>query len=149
MPEFESFSIPEKCIGCPKQHALATALQALEIAKDLMQETGINLIDETPEGLNAEIGELLPEEVAASALENLRKYLAGGLDSIDEAVTGAEASSQALALSCSGVLKMRASKGDFTYTVNICTSPSEYYINDYRQSSARIRVDNRTPPPQD
>lgn len=123
--------IPPKCEGCGVQCDLAQKLVGLIMKKNLGLQVGEQLIGDVPIfglGEDQELEQI--EELGIENIEELksgiRKLVGDGLDNIDDEIDSLNAEINANAIACDGVLKMRASKGDVTYTVSVCTSPRVY-----------------------
>jgi hypothetical protein len=145
MSGFESFdfqqsaTIPTQCEGCGVQCELRTALMGLQIAKHMMQQAAGGLVGESGEAFDAMIDEQVPAEVADQIKLDVRKMAGRDIESLDESIDRAQQEIDSNALSCSGVLKMRASKGDVTYTVSVCTSQKQY-VRDGRPSHLPVHI---------
>jgi len=126
MPDFSEITLPPQCEGCGVQCEAASRLMSLLISKQLAQQAGETLVGEDGERVDEMIDEAVPPEVANDVKHQLRMMVGKDMETIDQEIDSEQAGINANALACSGVLKMRASKGDVTYTANICTSPRVY-----------------------
>lgn len=91
-----------------------------------MEQAGENLVGDAGERFDEIIEAALPEAIADEAKQAIRQRVGKDLEEIDKEVAEIREDMDSNALSCSGILKMRASKGDVTYTVSVCTSPKVY-----------------------
>lgn len=125
-PESPVSTIPLKCEGCGIQCEANTKLERLLAIQGFMKSLGESLMG--PEGaeLDEMIDDSVPPEVAESVKKQFRMDVGEDLNTIDERTALLEDEIKANSLSCEGVLKMRASRGDVTYTVAVCTSPRAY-----------------------
>lgn len=122
----EILAIPEKCRDCPVQCELQARMGELLMAQQAMGSFGEALVGKKGEKFDEMIDATLPREVADEMKEVARKRVGFDLEKVDENIDETRQEIDAIALSCSGVLKMRATKGDVTYTVSLCTSPRVY-----------------------
>lgn len=77
---------------------------------------------EAGEQLDEIIEAHLPADEAEEIKQQTREAVSRGIDDIDKEIDAVQQEINANALSCAGVLKMRAAKDDVSYTVNVCTS---------------------------
>lgn len=122
IPEFE---IPPKCEDCGVVCDLKKKLTALLINKHIVNHVGESLMSNGQE-FDEMIDENIPLEMADEVKKQLRSSVVEGLDNIDENIESIQADINANTLACDGILKMRATKGDATYIVGVCTSPRAY-----------------------
>lgn len=114
--------VPAKCNGCPIQCELKSQIAELVFAKHLATVLGGSLIGESGERFDEILDEHLPEDAAEAFKRNARDAVSRGMDDIDHEIEATTQEINANALSCEGNLKMRAAKGDVSYTVSVCTS---------------------------
>lgn len=118
--------LPERCRDCAVQCGNFATLAALMHHKEMGNMIGESLVGDEGKEFDEMLDSHLPVEIAEEAKVHLRQSIGDGLEDIDQRVTGIKDKISADALACDGVLKMRASKGDVTYTVGVCTSQREY-----------------------
>jgi hypothetical protein len=146
MIDLESFpTLPEKCRGCGIQSELGAKLFALLIIKHLAEETGESLVGEPGERFDAMVEARMPGEAADEAKQFIRKAVGSRIDDLDQHITDTQDEIAANALSCGGILRMRAVKGDVAYTAGICTS-ARIHIRDGAPSQipTEVRVQSRS-----
>lgn len=118
--------LPDRCKGCAVQCENFAELAGLMVHKEMGNMIGESLVGDEGKEFDEMLDSRLPEDIAEEAKVHLRQSVGDGLEDIDQRVTDIKDKISADALACDGVLKMRASKGDVTYTVNVCTSQREY-----------------------
>ncbi len=126
LSELYDVDIPDECRGCAVQCENFSKLEGLMVHKEMGNMIGESLMGDEGKEFDEMLESRLPEEVAEGVKTHLRQSIVDGLDDIDQRVSNIKDKISADALACDGVLKMRASKGDVTYTVNVCTSQREY-----------------------
>lgn len=114
--------VPEKCRNCAVQCELSAELGKILVTKFLYEDFGEKLVGEDGQEFDRIIESTYPEDMAEEAKSNIRKVTGDSMEMIDRDIEDKRAEINANALSCSGPLKMRASKGGITYTVTVCTS---------------------------
>ncbi len=140
MSGFENFSftnltsavdaaVPAKCEGCAVQCDLKSKLGTLLFEKHMAETIGGTLVGKDGEEFDAMLEANFSEEEAILAKQSARQFIGQGIDAVDDEITATHRQIDTNALSCSGVLKMRAAKDDVRYTVSVCTS-ARVYIRD-------------------
>lgn len=145
MFEFEPEIITaKKCQGCGVQCEAGSRLLSLLFMKHMANRAGESLIGEDGQAFDAMIDEQVPTEFAEEIKQSIRKMVGEDMSDLDQRIDEAKQDKAANELACDGVLKMRASKGDVTYTVNVCTSP-RVYLRDGNQPDhlpAHVRAES-------
>jgi hypothetical protein len=118
--------VPEKCSGCGVQCDLSIQLAGVMAMKRTVEHAGESLMGEPGERFDAMVEAMVPEEIADRAKESIRMSVGEDIGEMDKSIEGIQDDINANALSCDGVLKMRASREGVTYTVNVCTSRRIY-----------------------
>lgn len=119
-------AIPESCADCGVQCELGAQLARMLAIKHMMTHVAESLIGDSGESFNAMVDESAPVEIADQIKQFARSSTATNLDEIDRDIDATKEQIKTNANSCSGPLKMRASKNDTTYTVSVCTSADQY-----------------------
>ena len=140
LPEFE---IPPKCEGCGVICDAKSKLKGLLFNKYAISHFGEHLMTDGDE-FDAMIDENLPAEVADEIKKQARTTVVDGLDTLDSDIESIYADINANTLACDGILKMRATKGDATYTVSVCTSPRAYFRDSGTPRHISTHVDVRS-----
>lgn len=121
--------IPPKCKDCGIQCELGSELVRLLVAKHVVEEEAGGLVGESGDEFDTMVDEQVPMELADEVKRTVRQSASEDLDDIDYAIDEVNREMDSNALACSGILRMRARKGDVSYTVSVCTS-SKQYIRD-------------------
>lgn len=124
--DLEEAAVPAKCEGCGVQCELTHDLIRLLLSKHLANTAGERLVGDAGKDFDCLVDEHVPEEIADQIKTGFRKSLGNDIANLDEEIETTKQEIQANELACSGVFKMRATRGDVTYTVNVCTSPRIY-----------------------
>lgn len=132
-------AMPESCGDCAVQCDLATELGKLIFAKHLSTFASEHLVGEAGEEFNAMIDQQVPPEHAEEVKKAIRGAAAAGMDDVDMEIDRTKDEMNFNAAACDGVLKMRATKADTTYTATICTSSAQYPISDKNHVSSHIK----------
>lgn len=117
----------------------------LLVQKETGNSVGASLLADKSELLDEMTADHLSNAITEEMITELRQHVGDKLDDIDRAIDNAKEEITANTLACSGFLKMRASKGDVTYTVAVCTSPREYTrdTSGYEHLPAHISATSR------
>jgi hypothetical protein len=136
-------SVPDKCSGCGVQCDLSMDLARAMAMKRAAEHAGGSLVGEAGERFDAMVEAMVPEEIADEAKDVIRKTVGEDIGEMDKTIEGIQDEIKANALSCNGVLKMRASREGVTYTVSVCTSPRIYIRGGApTQAPTQIRADS-------
>lgn len=139
-PEFE---FPDHCADCPLQCNLKREFVLDFGAYQMLKAIGERQMDpEAREKLEEAAREMLgmSDEEIADQYVVFGKRVSAQIDELEGQLEQAAQTSNALAISCDGVLKMRASKADKTYTVAVCTSASENVLEAERWNHADVHM---------
>lgn len=119
-------TLPEKCRDCGVQCALRDRIVGLYAVKQHVEQAAGSLIGEAGADFDAMVDSQLPADDAVHIKQAIRRSTGNRLTAVDQAIEEATTQIDTNARGCSGPLKMRATKGDVTYTVSICTAPTQY-----------------------
>lgn len=122
-------SLPdEKCRRCPAVLGIATQIAVATLEGSIAKEQAEALVDSSFDELGVAAAEVLgvPADLIDAEIRLGRQLHAEKLDTIDSEIDRMTKSVLDMTVSCSGILKMRATRDDTTYTTTICTSPEEY-----------------------
>lgn len=137
-------NLPEKCRDCPVQSELTRNLILSSIVLQKEVHDAATLVGDDGERFD----ELVDENFADSNTEDernamkkeYRRQKSVKIDSMEEGVTRTRQEIDANVLACQGVLKMRAARGDITYTVAVCTSAKQYLVNAKEPKEAPAKI---------
>lgn len=133
---------PDKCEGCAVQCDMRGELGALLVQKTVYNHMAAEmLIGEGVAQVDELIDAVFPADQADQAKISIRQMTASELDSLDENIQKVQDKIDANARSCSGPLKMRATKGGVTYVTSICTSANVYVRGVRRHLPAHITAE--------
>lgn len=118
---------PDKCEGCAVQCDNRGQLGALLVQKAVYNHMATEMfIDEGGAQVDELIDAIFPTDQADQAKPSIRQMTASELDGLDENIQKVQDKIDANARSCSGPLKMRATKDGVAYLTSICTSANVY-----------------------
>jgi len=125
MANFEQ-NIPDRCRNCQMVQNTLAHIEQHEEAKEVLTE---HAMSDTPELLSERILDTLidhdididPDDADLGA--KMRQGIGQALDELDEHMEEIERFGNELVLGCRGLLKLRASSDNVTYTVAVCRSP--------------------------
>lgn len=138
----EAFEFPKGCEQCPEQCSTGGKIRSLRVLKALAEYSAKSLVGD--EGV--EFDEMLVSasngdaEQAALLASQVRQMSADGLDDIDDEIDKAQEQSRAFAASCDKPLRMRAERDGKIYTVALCTSALNYYVNSEKPKHSQMHV---------
>lgn len=139
--DFESMpTLPDKCKGCGIQCNLYSKIAELLDMQASLGAFGEDLVGEPGAQFDAFIDSQIPDELADNVKKQTRQKVGSDIEKLDQDISETRREIDNHALACNGVLKMRASKGDVTYTASICTSPA-LYVRDGRAAHIPIHVE--------
>lgn len=141
-------AIPDKCRDCGIQCELGRQLLEMTLFRHVAGSAAEELVGDSGMQFDEMIDRAFPEEKADDIKAMFRKNAGNSLEEIDEAIDSCREEIDANAMSCGGVLRMRATKGDVTYTVNVCTSQRLYDRDGKlpKHVPVHIRADSATNP---
>jgi hypothetical protein len=138
-------AVPDKCVGCPEQCHLQGRLAALMSEKRFAETIGEVLVGEPGEEFDAFIEASLPEDIVEEFKGEARKSVGRGIDRIEEEIASTYQEIDVNALSCNGVLKIRAtSKEGNRYNMALCNNPRLYVLDSdtYQHLAVHVRVES-------
>lgn len=119
--EIELPQINQKCRECPFLCDIHHTFEEASIRKLILTHIGEKAMDD--EELQAIFQDAVPEDVNVEEMIQVsRQNIGASLESVDGDISQLTHIIEAAQLSCEGVLKMRARKGNREYTVSVCTS---------------------------
>lgn len=130
--------IPKECRECPQIRLLQEQFDLALLDKEEITNFSQDAMGGLPEEVHnkvksylstiSDLDEALVDNEISEAYKEIFEDLAHALNNMDEIMSGIVRTIYLLTGSCDGALKMRAPKGNNTYTATICTSvtaPSE------------------------
>lgn len=117
---------PDHCGDCAVQCENGAELAGMLVLQQMMNYVAENLVGQPGESFDATVDAQFPPEVAEQVKQLARQFVAGDLDRIGTGIAEKKQEMATEGASCSGPLKMRASKKGVMYTVTVCTSGDQY-----------------------
>ena len=136
-------AMPKSCIDCAVQCELGAQLARMLAIKDKMMHVAVSLTGDSGKSFDLKVDEKAPVKIAEQIKQFARSHTAAELNAIDADIDAAKRQINANASSCSGPLKMRASKDDTTYTVSVCTSAAQYDDSSASHLPTHIKADKK------
>ena len=123
------FKLPERCNDCPMQCNMSANLERL-IVRQSLSVAAESLVGENGEKLDEYIKNTVGDEDEAKVMASLfRQSAASNLNKIDEDEAALRHEMKAVADSCDGVIKIRATKAGRQYILTLCGSARVNIIN--------------------
>ncbi len=122
-------SLPnEKCRNCPAVLGLAAKIALASWENHTAKQEAEILVDNRFDELGVAAAEMMgvPADLMHAEALARRQSQAEKLDLLDAEIEKMTTEVCEITESCSGVLKMRATRDDATYTTTICTAPGQY-----------------------
>jgi hypothetical protein len=140
---FDLSNVPEKCRRCPEVCELIQSLQILENQDRLTKEAAERLVGTTGELLDTAMEQAFGDR-AEDLATFVRQSTAEQLDMVEEEIDFVADEITALTSSCEGVVNLRATKKNKTYTVRVCGSDEAYdpELSHYDHRTMHIDVKN-------
>jgi hypothetical protein len=135
MTEYEDYKLdfPEGCNDCGVQCRIGKRLAVLHIMKAAGLQSAERMVGNDAVEFETQVRESLPadlsDEEVGGIMTDIRTSTAESLDSLDSEIKAMEQERDGHAMSCDGVLKMRAAKEGIMYTVSVCTSKRVHTLN--------------------
>lgn len=136
MIEINPYDLPiieEKCDDCGTKCGLGGQVLRLLQQKGFAIAAGEALMGPESEEIFGRVERIVGEESIENTKDGMLKSTGQKIEDIDEQIAQIKEEMAGNSRSCSGVLKMRASRDDVSYTVAVCTSQRQY-IRDGKHS---------------